>query len=147
MKNDHLDNILNLSSMKDFLNLDEIQKIVLLKKLSRNWEALVGPVLAEHSFPKIFNSNALVIETSHSAYSQEILFQSQKILDYIHKNSPMKSIKIIRCTIGNVPLQSKKKGITRKPSLAGKDSLIQSLEKINDDELKKKLLSIIEVME
>lgn len=147
MKKDHLENILNLTSMKDLLNPDEIQKIVILKKLARNWESLVGPVLSEHSMPKLFQSNALVIETNHSAYSQEILFQSQKIIDFIHKHSHFKSIKTIRCNIGKLPFQTKKKVNSRKPSLVGKDSLILSLEKIKDEELKKKLLSIIEVME
>ncbi len=147
MKNVSNDNILNISNLKEIFNQEEIHRIIILKKLIRNWNDLVGPVVAEHSYPKQINANVLIIETSHSAYSQEILFQSQKILDFIHKQSSLKNIKSIRCNIGNIPIRNKKKGITRKPSLEGKDSLIQSLEKIKDEDLKKKLLSIIEVME
>ncbi|NCN10457.1 MAG: DUF721 domain-containing protein [Leptospira sp.] len=137
----------SLSNLSNQFDKNEIDKIIILKKLNRNWAELVGPVLANHSYAKDISSSSIVIETSHSAYSQEILFQSKKILDFIKSNSKFQFILKIKCTIGKLPAKLNKTSVSKKPTLDGKESLIQSLEKIKDEELKAKLLKIVEVMD
>lgn len=137
----------SLTNLASQFDKNEIDKIILLKKLNRNWSDLVGPVLANHSYAKDLSSSALVIETTHSAYSQELHFQSKNILDYIKSNSKFQFIKSIKCTIGKLPKRLNKSIASKVPTLEGKDSLILSLEKIKDEKLKAKLLKIVEVMD
>jgi hypothetical protein len=136
-----------LSNFSKLFDKNEIDKIIILKKLNRNWSDLVGPVLANHSYAKDITSSTLIIDTNHSAYSQELHFQSKKILDYIKSNSKFQFIISIKCTIGKLPKKLNKTSVSKTPTLEGKDSLIQSLEKIKDEELKAKLIKIVEVMD
>ncbi|WCL49524.1 DUF721 domain-containing protein [Leptospira sp. GIMC2001] len=128
-------------------SIEEIQKSLLLKKISDQWKDLVGAILADHSYPKDIHSSILIVQTSHSAYSQEIGFHSPNILGYIHNKLQVKSIQSVRCQIGPVLIRKKKKTEKKKGTLNGKEELLASLEGITDENLRKKYISLIEVMD
>ncbi|MCC5813537.1 MAG: DUF721 domain-containing protein [Leptospira sp.] len=134
-------------SVKDAFSTDEILKSILMKKIRDKWIDLVGPVLGDHSYPKDYNFDTLQVLTNHSAYSQEIMFQNHKILVYLQKELKLESIKNIRCVIGNFPKSKKKKFEKKVGTLEGKDHLVHSLDKIEDEKLRQNLLELVKLMD
>lgn len=134
-------------SIKDLFSKEEFFKILTLKKIKDNWEALVGNLLADHSFPKDYYEDSLIVVTTHPAYSQEILFHSHKILDFLKKKTNLHSIKKIHCSIGQIPIKKKKFTSKKEGSLDGKDHLLYSIQGLEDADLKSKLVDLIKVLD
>jgi predicted nucleic acid-binding Zn ribbon protein len=134
-------------SVKEAFSKEEIIQSIAMRKILNQWDSLVGPVLADHSFPKELQSDSLIVQTSHSAYSQEIGFHSNQILQFVHKHLGMNGIKTIRCVIGKVPQKRKKNLVKKEGSLVGKDHLLKSIQDVEDPELKKKFMELIKVLE
>lgn len=134
-------------SIKDIFSQDEILKSIAIKKIHNSWEVLVGPILADHSFPKDIQGNSLIVQTSHSAYSQEILFHSHKVLEYSKKVYGKQVLTKLHCVIGNIPTPKKKKLEKKEGSLEGKGELLESIQGIEDKNLKEKLTELIKFMD
>lgn len=134
-------------SVKDLFSPEEIAKSILLRRLTNRWESLVGPVLATHSVPKDIVSNYLLVNTTHPAYSQEIGFHSQKILNCIQKEFGWQHIQTVRCVIGKVQIPKSKLIQKKEGTLEGKESLVQLIDKVEDPKLKDKFLELIKVLD
>lgn len=134
-------------SIKEAFSKEDIIHSIAMRKILNHWDNLVGPVLADHSFPKELQIDSLIVQTSHSAYSQEIGFHSNQILQFVQNYLGMNRIKSVRCIIGKVPQNRKKLLVKKEGSLVGKDHLLNTIKDVEDPELKQKFMDLIKVLE
>lgn len=66
------------------------------------WREVVGELLAHHSEPVSVRGDLLLVRTTAAAWSQEILFGQQEILQRLRRLLGDGRIKQIRCTVGQV---------------------------------------------
>ena len=88
--------------------------------LVKNWDKIVGPMLAQNTIPlKIKNGNLFIL-TKHAVFSQELSFMTQLIISKIEENFPnfKGKIKKIRFSSGDY---SSEEFNTIKESRPGKD--------------------------
>ncbi len=141
-----LNSIQNLPKSITF-SREDFTKLFLLKRLSQKWPNIVGDVLADFTHPYDFTEDTLIVLSQHSAYSQEILFHSRAILEAFSSMSGNQKVKKIFCKIGKIHKPRMKFIQKKKKTLEGKEQLIESIQSIQDPELVKKLIELIQVLD
>jgi predicted nucleic acid-binding Zn ribbon protein len=68
-------------------------------KLMREWAAVVGPVVAKKSRPRMLRDGILYIEVENSVWMQELWFHQKQIIERIKKEYPKVDVKGIRLEI------------------------------------------------
>lgn len=75
----------SLSEVSEFVKLYQIDvnlifEQIVLDKIQKKWNEIIGPILAKNIIPIQFSKGKLTLSISHPAYSQEGRFIQEKIL-------------------------------------------------------------------
>ena len=107
--------------------------------LVKNWDKIVGPMLAQNTIPLKIKSRNLFILTKHAVFSQELGFMVQLIIDKIEEQFPnfKGQIKKIRFASGDYSSEEfnaikEKKGQIKKLIKTNLIHLTQDLDKKNN---------------
>ncbi len=81
--------------------------------LIRNWESIVGKLMAENTIPLKVRGQTLIISAKHSIFAQELGFLAPKIIEKINTEYPetldkIKSIKFVHSDFGHKDFVSPK---------------------------------------
>jgi len=63
------------------------------------WDRLVGTELAAHVHPKDIVNHAIILESDHPGWSQQIIWQQEKIIRMLNKKYPELEIQRIRVVV------------------------------------------------
>jgi hypothetical protein len=74
-----------------------------LTELQQRWPTLVGPGLAEHTWPTRLQKETLWIAAPDSSWAYQLQFLKQEILGHLRANFPASLVTELRFKVGAVP--------------------------------------------
>ena len=72
-------------------------------RLQQEWEALVGPTIAKHSYPESIRYSKLYLVADNSIWLQQLRFLKPTLLENIHSLLPELSLTDVILRIGSIP--------------------------------------------
>lgn len=97
MKYERKNNTMSFKSiLPDILEILGIRENFSIEKLNKDWNIIVGNILAIHSYPSKVEDDCLYIYSDHSVFSNEIIMQKVYILRKINELYINRDIKKIR---------------------------------------------------
>ena len=97
MKYERKNNTMSFKSiLPDILEILGIRENFSIQKLNKDWNIIVGNILAIHSYPSKVEDDCLYIYSDHSVFSNEIIMQKVYILRKINELYINRDIKKIR---------------------------------------------------
>ncbi|MEX2492274.1 MAG: DUF721 domain-containing protein [Nitrospirales bacterium] len=74
-------------------------------RVQHEWEKLVGPTIAKHSYPESIRYKKLYLMADNSIWLQQLVFLKSTILEAIHSIMPDLALTDIILRIGPVPIK------------------------------------------
>ncbi len=116
-------------------------------KLQKNWERIVGPQLAEHTFPAQIRFGKLHLLVDGPVWTQQLNFIQKKLLDQIRVFDEKIGVEEICCRVGVIPQKKPVLGEEEKEAQSlSKDALAfiqESLRPIKDPEIQDSLRKVM----
>ena len=85
--------------MESVIKETGLEEDYIVHYMKRNWNTIVGEILATHSIPFKKYGNLLVIYTDHPVFANDIAMQKQQIIEKINKMNGISSITDIKVDV------------------------------------------------